>query len=409
MIKEILGGVTAPRGFLAAGIQANIKRAKKDLTLIFSEVPAVAAGVFTLNKTQAAPVVFDKEQLKRSSRFSAIVANSGNANACTGERGYQDAIATARAVAAALHIPESAVLVSSTGVIGQHLPMDKILGGIQLAASELRTDGSADAAAAIMTTDTYPKETAVEFSFGATTVRIGCISKGSGMIAPMMALPDGIKHATMLSFITTDAAISPSALASALGTSNEVSFNRLTVDGDTSTNDMALILANGRTGNPEITVGSKEFEVFTAALTHVLIAHAKLIARDGEGATKLVELIVRGAKTEAEAVQAARAIANSNLVKTAIHGADANWGRILAAIGYSGIDFTPELVQIYLNDLMILNNNFDAGFSEEKAKAILQQENIFITVNLNQGPAFATLWTCDLSREYVTINASYRS
>ncbi len=409
MLKEISNGITAPRGFLAAGVQAEIKRSKKDLAIIFSEVPAVAAGVFTLNKTQAAPVVYDKEQLQRSLRFSAIVVNSGNANACTGERGYQDTIATAQAAAKALHIPQSEVLISSTGVIGQLLPMEKILNGIQLAVSKLRVDGSTDAAAAIMTTDTYPKETAVEYTVGTTPIRIGCISKGSGMIAPMMALPDGTKHATMLAFITTDAAITPSALASALSVSNELSFNRLTVDGDTSTNDMALVLANGRAGNPAITEGSKEFETFTAALTHVLIAHAKLIARDGEGATKLIELLVRGAKTEAEAVRAARAIANSNLVKTAIHGADANWGRILAAVGYSGIDFTPESVQILFNDLTILDKDFDARFSEEKAKEILQKENIFLTVNLNQGSAFATLWTCDLSCEYVTINASYRS
>ncbi|MGD0339750.1 MAG: bifunctional glutamate N-acetyltransferase/amino-acid acetyltransferase ArgJ [Bacteroidota bacterium] len=409
MLKEISNGITAPRGFLAAGVQAEIKRSKKDLAIIFSEVPAVAAGVFTLNKIQAAPVVYDKEQLQRSSRFSAIVVNSGNANACTGERGYQDTIATAQAAAKALHIPQSEVLISSTGVIGQLLPMEKILNGIQIAASKLRVDGSADAAAAIMTTDTYPKETAVEYTIGTTPIRIGCISKGSGMIAPIMALPDGAKHATMLAFITTDAAITPSALASALSASNEVSFNRLTVDGDTSTNDMALILANGRAGNPAITEGSKEFEAFTAALTHVLIAHAKLIARDGEGATKLIELLVRGAKTEAEAVRAARAIANSNLVKTAIHGADANWGRILAAVGYSGIDFMPESVQIFFNDLIILDKDFDARFSEEKAKEILQKENIFLTVNLNQGSAFATLWTCDLSCEYITINASYRS
>jgi glutamate N-acetyltransferase/amino-acid N-acetyltransferase len=409
MIKDITGGITAPQGFLAAGVQANIKRAKKDVACIYSEAPAAAAGVFTLNKTQAAPVVYDKELLHRSQNFSAIVVNSGNANACTGERGYKDAVAMAQTAASALSIPESAVLVSSTGVIGQYLPMEKIQNGIRLAVTELRRDGSADAAAAIMTTDTYQKETAVEVLIGAVPVRIGCISKGSGMIAPMMALPGAAKHATMLAFITTDAAITSSALASALGMSNEVSFNRLTVDGDTSTNDMALILANGRAGNPKIVEEGREFDAFTAALTHVLISHAKLIARDGEGATKLVELVIRGAKNESEAVRAARAIGKSLLVKTAIHGADANWGRILAALGYSGVDFIPESVQIYFGDLIILDKNFSADFSEEHAKAILQQENILITVDLNQGASSATLWTCDLSPEYVTINASYRS
>jgi glutamate N-acetyltransferase / amino-acid N-acetyltransferase len=409
VITDIQGGITAPQGFLAAGVQANIKRTKKDVACIFSEIPAVAAGVFTLNKTQAAPVVYDKELLHRSKNFSAIVVNSGNANACTGTRGYADAVTMAQIAASALRIPESAVFVSSTGVIGQYLPMDKIQSGIRQAVSELRKDGSTDAATAIMTTDTYPKETAVEILVGGVPVRIGCISKGSGMIAPMMALPDTTRHATMLAFITTDAAITSSALASTLCASNEVSFNRLTVDGDTSTNDMALILANGRAGNPMIIEGSPDYSTFTSALTHVLISHAKLIARDGEGATKLVELVIRGAKSEQEAVQAARAIGNSNLVKTAIHGADANWGRIIAAIGYSGIDFTPESVQIYFGDLIILDKNYSANFSEDHAKSILQQENIRITADLNQGTSSATLWTCDLSREYVTINASYRS
>ncbi len=405
MSTKIPNGITAPKGFVASGVMAGIKKRKKDLALIVSRVPAKAAGLFTTNKVKAAPVQYDIDQLQIGNLISAIIANSGNANACTGQQGYDDVIMTARTLSSVLNIPETSVLVSSTGVIGQFLPLEKIIEAIPLAVKQLRDDGSSEAAQAIMTTDTRKKENAAEIEIGGTAVRIGCISKGSGMIAPVMGPP----HATLLAFVTTDASISKSALQKALLAANEVSLNSVTVDGDTSTNDMLLILANGLAGNKEIQEGTKEYSAFLSALTSLLIDQAKMIARDGEGATKLVELTIKGARTEDEAKTAAKTIANSCLVKTAINGADANWGRIICALGYSGIDFLPENTEIFFNDLQILGRNYFAGFSEAKAKEILLQENIFVTVNLNQGPASTTMWTCDLSHEYVSINASYRS
>jgi glutamate N-acetyltransferase/amino-acid N-acetyltransferase len=293
------------------------------------------------------------------------------------------------------------VLVSSTGVIGQYLPIDKIITGIEMLAGQLSVDGHTDAAEAIMTTDTYMKEAAVRVTLNGTAVTIGGMAKGSGMIAPNMA--------TMLAFITTDAALSPDALQTALRRANDRSFNRITVDGDMSTNDMALMLANGAAGGKAIAPGSPAFETFCEALEVVMAKMAKMIARDGEGATKLVEIRVTGAHSEAEAAQAAESVANSNLVKTAIHGADANWGRILAAVGYSGIDFNPDLVSISFNDLPILKPNYQIVIDEAKAKVVLQQENIVVQIDLAQGNAEAKFWTCDLSKEYVHINASYRS
>lgn len=342
-VNECQGGVTAPAGFQAAGIYCGIRKVKKDIAMIKSDVPATAAGVFTLNKTQAAPVLVDKIQLKNSAVCSAVVVNSGNANACTGERGMNDAWEMVRATAKALHVPESEVLVSSTGVIGQYMPMDKIIPAITELSGKLSTSGNADAAEAIMTTDTFPKEAAVKFTLGKHVVTVGGVAKGSGMIAPNMA--------TMLAFVTTDIALSPKLLSKALRLANNRSFNRISVDGDMSTNDMVLVLANGMAKNGKIADNSEEFQLFVAALEYVLIKLAKMIAKDGEGATKLIEIQVKGARTEEEAAQAARAVANSNLVKTAIHGADANWGRILAAVGYSGIEFNPDIVEISFGEL----------------------------------------------------------
>ncbi len=399
--EQCTGGVTAATNFTASGVFCGIRKVKKDIALIYSSVPAVTAAVFTLNKTQAAPIIVDKEQLANNHLCSAIVVNSGNANACTGERGIRDAWSMIEATATALRIPKQHVLVSSTGVIGQYLPMEKILKGITDAAATLKKEGHTDAAEAIMTTDTFPKEVAVKYSEGSTTITIGGMAKGSGMIAPNMA--------TMLAFITTDAAIEPQALRSALRIANERSFNRLTVDGDTSTNDMVTIMANGSANNTIITEGTESFQRFVTALEYLCIILAKMIARDGEGATKLVEVFVTGARTEDEAVQAARAIANSNLVKTAIHGADANWGRILCAVGYSGIDFDPTKVAISFNSVPVLLPNYNIVIDEALAKEALSKEHITISVELNQGNASATFYTCDLSKEYVHINASYRS
>jgi glutamate N-acetyltransferase/amino-acid N-acetyltransferase len=400
-LNECPGGITAPLGFRAAGIYCGIRKIKKDIAMIVSDVPATVAGVFTLNKTQAAPVLVDKLQLKRSTVCSAIVVNSGNANACTGERGMNDAWEMVRCTAAALKVPESAVMVSSTGVIGQYMPMDKVSPAIGELAQRLGKDGGGDAAEAIMTTDTFAKEAAVQFTVGGKSVRLGGIAKGSGMIAPNMA--------TMLAFITTDIAIDQGVLAKALRGANNRSFNRLTVDGDMSTNDMVIVLANGMAGNAKVLDNSEEYELVAAALEHVLIALAKMIARDGEGATKLIEILVKGAQSEEEAAQAGKAIANSNLVKTAIHGADANWGRILAAVGYAGIDFNPDNTEISFSDLPILKRNYEIVLDEEKAKELLLKDTVYIVVNLNQGTESARFWTCDLTKEYVHINASYRS
>lgn len=399
--QEVTGGITAAAGFVAGGLYCGIRKVKKDIAIIRSDRPASAAGVFTKNRAVAACVTVDREQLAKGGSAAAIVVNSGNANACTGEQGVTDTWTMIDTTARRLGVPREQVLVSSTGVIGQYLPMEKIVAGIETLAGQLSAAGHTDAAEAIMTTDTYMKEAAVCLTLNGTAVTVGGMAKGSGMIAPNMA--------TMLAFITTDAAIAPDALQQALRRANDRSFNRITVDGDMSTNDMALMLANGAAGGPPIVPGTPAFESFCDALEAVMVKLAKMIARDGEGATKLVEVRVTGARTEAEAAQAAESVANSNLVKTAIHGADANWGRILAAVGYSGIDFNPDLVAISFNDLPILKPNYQIVIDEAKAKDVLQQENIVVQIDLAQGKAEAKFWTCDLSKEYVHINASYRS
>ncbi len=402
MIHEVEGGVTAARGFTAAGIHCGLKRAKKDLALVLSDGPAAAAGVFTLNVVAAAPVVLDRALLAASPSARAIVVNSGNANACTGEPGMEDARCMARQAALALHLAEADVLVSSTGVIGQRLPMEKIRSGIAAAAPQLAAASHRAAAEAIMTTDTFPKEAAVAVSIDGRPVTIGGMAKGSGMIAPNMA--------TMLAFVTTDARIAPALLARTLKQAADRSFNRITVDGDTSTNDMVLVLANGRAGGPEIaTPEDPGCADFAAALEHVLVRLSKMIVTDGEGATKFVEIRVVGARDEKEAEQAARSVANSSLVKTAIHGEDANWGRILAAVGYSGISFDPARVTIDFGDVPILRQGYGIEFSEADAKRVLSRKEITVTVHLHQGAAGAAFWTCDLSKEYVAINANYRT
>ncbi|MEW5799256.1 MAG: bifunctional glutamate N-acetyltransferase/amino-acid acetyltransferase ArgJ [Bacteroidota bacterium] len=400
-IKTVFGGVCAPQGFIASGVRAGIKKSKKDVTLIYSEVPALATGVFTKSATVAACVTLNQKQLKRSKTVRVILVNSGNANACTGERGMMNAKQSVSTVASALSIKESQVLIASTGVIGQFLPMDKLTLGIYEAAKTLSKDGNDDAAEGICTTDTFPKEFAVEIEIGGVPVRIGGIAKGSGMIAPNMA--------TMLAFITTDANVSYSLLRKMFKQANDRSFNRITVDGDTSTNDMALILANGKAENREIKEGTSDYKLFYSALEHVLIVLSKMIVKDGEGATKFVEVTVTGAKNTSDAEIACRTICNSPLVKTAIHGEDANWGRILAAVGRSGIKFNPDQTEIFFDNLRILGKKYEINFSEEKAKEILQKKEITITVDLHGGKHSATFWTCDLSAEYVRINASYRS
>jgi glutamate N-acetyltransferase / amino-acid N-acetyltransferase len=400
-LQECSGGITAAHGFVAGGLYCGIRKVKKDIALVQSETPATTAGVFTLNKVVAAPLVVDKLQLQKSNLCSAIVVNSGNANACTGEQGLKDAWLMVDAVAKSLQLPQEQVLVSSTGVIGQYLPIDKVTEGIRELSKRLSRDGNKDAAEAIMTTDLFSKECAVRFHCGQSIVTLGGMAKGSGMIAPNMA--------TMLAFITTDAAIAPAALQTALNMANSHSFNCISVDGDMSTNDMVLVLANGQAKNEEIQENTPVYLQFLNALEYVLVQLAKMIVRDGEGATKFVEIVVRGARTGEEAVQAARAVANSNLVKTALHGADANWGRILAAVGYSGIDFNPANVSISFNDLPVLYPKYKIVLDEAKAKEALSQKDITVIIDLNQGSKEARFWTCDLTKEYVNINASYRS
>lgn len=402
MFSESPCGVTGPKGFKAGGIHSGIKKAKRDISLVFSEAPAKAAGVFTTSKVQAAPVLVCKQQLKRSTSFRAIVVNSGNANACTGERGLNDAWAIVESVAREAGVEVNEVFVSSTGVIGQYLPMDKIVSGIPQLFSSLAVDGHTLAAEGIMTTDTFSKELSVRVILDGVEVTIGGMAKGSGMIAPNMA--------TMLAFITTDANITSELLNYSLRRAADRSFNRITVDGDTSTNDMVLILANGMAGNKEINDPTTiSYQSFYDALEYLLVRLSKMIVLDGEGATKFVEIEVTGAATEEAAVRAARAIANSSLVKTAINGEDANWGRILAAVGYSGIEFDPAEVEIFFGDVPILRKNYAIYFSEEAAKRVLSQKEIRITVHLHQGAHVASFWTCDLSKEYVAINANYRT
>jgi len=398
---EINGGVTAPNGFKAAGVHGGLKMNKKDVSLIFSEVPAVAAGVFTTNKVAAAPVIIDKEQLAKGNKISAIVCNSGIANACTGEQGIKDGWDTIRFTAEQLNISENSVLISSTGVIGKNLFMDRLMKGISIAVKNLSKDNHTAAAEAIMTTDTFSKEYAVKFSVNDSEIIIGGMAKGSGMIKPNMA--------TMLAFITTDALISKDLLQESLKIVVNKTFNRISVDNDTSTNDMVIVLANGLSRVPEIKKDTEEYGLFLNALEKVCRTLAKMIVKDGEGATKLIEVNIKGAATPEYALKAARAVADSYLVKTAIHGADANWGRIIAAVGYSGIEFNPEKVTLKISGLNILDAGYKVVFSEKEAKEVLMKNEVKIEVDLHDGIYEETIWTSDLSKEYITINASYRS
>lgn len=397
---HIDGGVTAPLGFRASGVVARIKYDRKDLAVIASVVPASAAGVFTINRVKAAPVVLSQENLADGTA-QAIVVNSGCANACTGSGGRQAARDMADITARHLGIKSEDVIVASTGVIGQELPMDRITRGIADACASLSHSGGQDAAAAIMTTDTVPKVTAVQFELGGRTVTIGGIAKGSGMIQPNMA--------TMLAFLTTDASIDPALLKSALRYTADRTFNLVTVDGDTSTNDSLVILANGTAANPRIDKEDNDFLLFRNALMEVCTSLARMIARDGEGATKLVEVRVQNANTFEEAKKVAMAVANSNLVKTAIFGEDANWGRIICAVGYSGAAVNPDTIDIYLGDEKMAENGVGLAFSEERAKEILKKDEVVITIDLHMGDVDVTAWTCDFSYDYVKINADYRT
>lgn len=399
-IRPIAGGITAPKGFVAAGVHAGIKRQKKDIALVFSERPCSAAATFTTNRVKAAPLLVTKEHVQAGS-VRAIVVNSGNANACTGEQGLADARRMAAICAEKLGIRPEEVVVASTGVIGVFLPMEKIEAGIAQAAAALSVSGAHDAALGIMTTDTRPKEVAVVCECDGVQFRIGAMAKGSGMIHPNMA--------TMLAFITTDAAVEREFLQERLKAAVDVSFNMITVDGDTSTNDMAVVLANGAAPGAAIKPGTPIAEVFSEALTRVCIELAKMIAADGEGATKLIEVRVKGAKSAHDARLAVKAVAGSSLVKTAVYGEDANWGRILCAVGYSGADFDPETTTVYLGNVKVFEHGMGVPFDEHEAKSVLAAEEVAILIDLGEGEGEATGWTCDLTYDYVKINASYRT
>lgn len=398
--KKMVTGVTAPKGFKSTGIHCGIKKFRKDLALIYSELPATAAGVFTTNKVLAAPVLVCKEFLNSSDYFHAILINSGNANACTGNLGLQNAYLMAEHTAIQLNAKQNQVFISSTGVIGEQLPMEKILKGIDHIYDSLDEGNDLATAQAIMTTDTFPKLANKTFLIDGKEVSIGGIAKGSGMIHPNMA--------TMLAFVTTDAKIEKPTLQKLLKNVTDVTFNKIVVDGDTSTNDMVLMLANGAS-SVEIIDGSENYKIFEKNLYELLKKLSLDIVKDGEGATKLVEITITGAKSNADADKAARQVALSPLVKTAIHGEDANWGRIIAAVGYSGIDFNPDLFELEINDVPILNKNYEVTLPNELANQTLKSSEIKIKINLNCGNGSATIWTCDFSEEYVKINGSYRS
>jgi glutamate N-acetyltransferase/amino-acid N-acetyltransferase len=405
-------GVTLPSGFTAAGVHCGIKKKKLDLAVLYSKDPCVAAGVFTENKFKAAPVLVTSKRVDEG-QLRAVVVNSGNANALTGDSGLDDASEMATETAACLGLSAAEVAVASTGVIGVPMPMERIKKGIKEACSLLSSLGGGSAARAIMTTDTVPKETSVSFSVSAGTalssgaasekvdVTIGGMAKGSGMIRPNLA--------TLLCFLTTDAAITKEALDKALKNSVEHSFNMIAVDNDMSTNDMVLVLANGTAGNAVIQYPSADYNEFEKRLKDVCIHLAKWVVRDGEGATKFIEINVRGARTFQDAKTTALSVACSSLVKTAMFGGDPNWGRILAAVGYSNAFVDPHQVDLWIGPVQVVRDGTAAEYSETSAKKTLSGRDISVFIDLKLGEADATVWTCDLSYDYVKVNGSYRS
>ena len=407
-MKVIEGGVTAAAGFLSASTAAEIKyKNRQDMAMIYSETPCKAAGTFTTNIVKAAPVKWDQNVVKNSPFAQAVVINAGIANACTGAEGYGYCKATADVAAEVLKIPADAVLVASTGVIGMQLPMDRITAGVKAMAPKLEgsTESGTGAAQAIMTTDTKKKEVAVQVELGGKTVTIGGMCKGSGMIHPNLC--------TMLAFVTTDAAISKELLQEALSEDIQDTYNMISVDGDTSTNDTVLLLANGMAGNPEITEKNEDYETFKKALNYVNETLAKKMAGDGEGCTALFEVTIVGAESKEQAKILAKSVITSSLTKAAIFGHDANWGRILCAMGYSGAIFDPEKVDLFFQSaagkMQIIENGVAVDYSEEQATKILSEPEVTAIADVKMGDATASAWGCDLTFDYVKINADYRS
>lgn len=407
-IRQIEGGVTAARGFMAAGTEAGIKyKGRRDMALIFSTAPCVTAGTFTSNVMKAAPVIWDKDIVEKSPFAQAVVVNSGIANACTGKQGMDCCRAEAECAGLALGIPAEAVFVASTGVIGMQLPKDRLEAGIRkLAANKAESvEAGLDAAKAIMTTDTVPKQIAVSFTVGGKDVTLGGMCKGSGMIHPNMC--------TMLAFVTSDAVIAKELLTKAVKEDVKDTFNMISVDGDTSTNDTLLVMANGMAENPEIKEGTPEYEAFKEALHYVNETLAKMMAGDGEGATALFETKVINAAAKEDARILSKAVICSSLTKAAIYGHDANWGRILCALGYSGVKFDPEKIELYFESragkILIYKDAVAADYSEEEAGKILSEPHVTVIVDMKMGNETATAWGCDLTYDYVKINADYRS
>ncbi len=407
-MKIIDGGVTAAKGFAAAGAEAGIKyKNRKDMAMIYSKVPCVAAGTFTTNVVKAACVLWDKQIVENEAFAQAVVINAGIANACTGKQGFDYCTQTADATAEALGIPANSVLVASTGVIGMQLPIDRICNGVKILSGQLAQTREAGklAAEAIMTTDTVSKEVAVTFEIDGKEVTVGGMCKGSGMIHPNMC--------TMLGFVTTDVAISKELLTKALKEDVVDTFNMISVDGDTSTNDTLLVLANGQAGNTEINAEGESYEKFKEALHYVNMTLAKKMAGDGEGATALFETKVINAASKEDARTLAKSVICSSLTKAAIFGHDANWGRILCALGYSGAKFDPEALELFFEGggkrIQIYKDGVATDYSEEEASEILSQPEVTVLVDMKAGNEEATAWGCDLSYDYVKINADYRS
>ncbi len=399
-VPAALGAITAPLGFRAAAVAAGIKPEGPDLALLVADWGCTAAGVFTQNQAVAAPVIVSREHLAAGQARAAVV-NAGCANAATGEQGLADARDMAAAAAAAIGCRPREVLVASTGVIGVPLPMDKVRAGIAAASARLSPEGGGEAARAILTTDTRPKETLVEFPLNGATARVGAMAKGSGMIAPDLA--------TMLAFFTTDAAVDPRLLQRALREAVGASLNRITVDGDTSTNDMAVVLASGAVPTRAILEEGKDYDAFRWALSEASRELAGLIVRDGEGATRMAEVRVEGARLESEADRIARTVAESPLVKTALYGGDPNWGRILAAVGRAGVLLDIQEVDLFLGDTWVCESGHARPYDETAARAALREDPIRIRIRLRSGRARGWMWTCDFSHGYVDINAHYRS
>ena len=407
-MKIITGGVTAAKGFQAASTAAGIKyQGRTDMAMVYSEKPCVAAGTFTTNIVKAAPVKWDQEIVYKHPTAQVVICNSGIANACTGEEGFSYCRATAKAAAETLKVDENSVLVASTGVIGMQLPIEKLSDGVKAMAPKLQgtLEAGNEAAKAIMTTDTREKEVAVQIEIGGKTVTIGGMCKGSGMIHPNMC--------TMLGFVTTDVCITKQLLQEALSQDVKDTYNMVSVDGDTSTNDTVLLLANGMAENPEISEKNEDYQKFCEALNYINTTLAKKIAGDGEGATALFEVKIIGAESKEQAVTLSKSVVTSSLTKAAIYGHDANWGRILCAMGYSGAQFNPEKVDLYFESkagkIQIIENGVAVDYSEEEATKILSEDAVTAIADIKMGDCSATAWGCDLTYDYVKINADYRS